>query len=179
MEININLFWRNKKLIFSVYNRSIHRCRSSSNCLLKARKTRGDSWGHCTVWFWIFPWVENLSEQPLPLFDHPHSKKLFLRVSDCFCIAFCIPLLLFHSLDITDEAGLVLFTLPSLEFYINRYYSTPRLLFSTLSNPSSFSLSSYKRCFWPLNIFQILCWTLHYIHIFLCGLESPLLHTAL
>lgn len=67
-------------------------CRSPSpGHLLKAGWVTAGCAGPCPVSFWVSPRMEtpNLSRQPVLVFDHLHSKSVFLCLNHVFHLAHC------------------------------------------------------------------------------------------
>ena len=122
---------------------------SAPPSLLKARSTTADCSGSCPVRFQIRArWrPHNLSEQPVPRFDHPHSRKVFCYFKWNFLdFSLCsLPLVL--SLSAVEKS-----LAPSSYSFPSDIYThwqdplPPSLFLLRLNNPSSLSLSSYNRC---------------------------------
>jgi len=113
--------------------------------------------------------LHNLSGQPVMVFSHSHNKKVFTHTQ------MEPPVFQFVSIYSGAVTGHhcqepdTIFFIPSQQVFIHMLRSFLRLLFSSISSPSSLNLSSYERHSSSLTISVVLRWTL-------CSSSMPLLY---
>jgi len=112
---------------------------------------------HIQTAFEYLQGIHYLTGQPVPLLNHPHSKKVFpdvQRESPAFQL---VPI---ASCSVTanhwKEPGSILFA-PSFRYLYTLIRSTLSLLFYRLNSPKCPSLSSYERCCSPFITFVAIC----------------------
>lgn len=107
----------------------------------------------------------NTLEQPVPVFDHPYTKKAFPKQYFVFCMLCPLPLVL--SLSSTESVSILLSALS--QVYIHSYIPL-NLLFS---KPNSFELSSEDKSFNCLIDFVTLGWIDGLEHLSKVQHQSP------
>lgn len=98
--------------------------------------------------------IHSLSRQPVPVFDHSHSKRFFLCLKVIYLISFCVLCLL-------SWHWTIFFTSRNQAFiYFNKFSPEPSAFFFSLDDPSCLSLFWYDGFSKLLIIFV----TLHLTH---------------
>lgn len=131
-------------------------------CLLRAESVRAGCSDLCPVGYLQGQRLNSLSEQPVPVLDHLHSKKVSYVYMKFLVFSMC-------SLPLVLSLG---------RGWVCCLYSSHRVFmcmnkspwaFSRLRSPSSLCLSSYVRYSSPLITFAVLCWTRSSMSTSHCG----------